>query len=189
MRYGDIDLIGISGKAGSGKDYLATHVLKTFGYNKVCFSWPLKLRVLKSGVGTFEEVFITKPTAVRAELIRIGTEERELDPDHWVKQLRALMELLYHERGETQFCITDVRFLNEAAFVRSLGGKLVRMKHAGLRAYPLAGTKLAEHASECALDHYGGWQFGGWDAVIDNFGHSHAYDMLNVLYDRGVLRG
>ncbi len=62
-----------------------------------------------------------------------GTEyRRKQDPDYWIKQMRAA--LAWHasqEQAPACIVITDVRFANEAALVRELGGQIWRIHRPG----------------------------------------------------------
>jgi hypothetical protein len=60
-------------------------------------------------------------------LQRWGTEfRRSQDPDYWVRQVERWVGRRTG-LGNTRFVITDVRMDNEAALVRRLGGRLVRV--------------------------------------------------------------
>jgi hypothetical protein len=148
-------LIGISGKAGAGKDYVGQY-LRRYGFQNVAFAWPLKAECVKQGTGTFDECFNTKPAHVRHWLQDYGVAMRQLEPDYWVKQLDTLIRTLHSQGGISSFAITDMRFWNELDYVRRNGGKLLRIEH-GDRPYPLAGLTAASHVSETELDDYKGW--------------------------------
>jgi hypothetical protein len=159
-----VEIIGLSGKAGTGKDFVARNILRPLGYQNVAYAWPLKLAAMQNGF-TYEEAFITKPPRVRQWLQEHGTKMRDtVSPTYWVDQLEQLITVLNREGGIEKFVITDVRFYNEFTHVHQLGGKLVRLEH-GDRPYPLQGTAAAEHVSECDLDKL---NTNMWDAVIVN---------------------
>lgn len=56
----------------------------------------------------------------------VGTEliRNQLDPEFWIKHAKLRVET----SDNKNIVFSDVRFLNEAAFVKSLGGKLVRIQ-------------------------------------------------------------
>lgn len=178
-----IEVIGVSGKVGSGKDYMGAHVLRPAGYARWAFAWPMKNEATGHGY-SYEEVHFTKPPAVREFLQRRGTEEgwKKHGRDYWLKITHAWLRTMYEEHGLERVFFTDVRFPHEAEFVRSLGGKVVRMEHGAGRPYPLAGTPAAEHESETALDAY-----AGWDAVIVNSRATTPAHMQAALENAGVL--
>lgn len=173
-------IIGISGKAGSGKDHLG-RLLRRFGYQNVAFAWPLKLEAIARGFA-YEEVFDTKPPQVRAWLQEQGMWRRGQDQDYWVRQLQGLVNVLHKQGGIPNFVITDMRFPNEFAFVRQLGGKTIRLLH-GDRSYPLAGTLAAVHASETALD----GAYVKWDLKITNGLDMTDERLTLALYAAGII--
>jgi hypothetical protein len=68
-----------------------------------------------------------EPRSPRWVLQRWGTEfRRGQDPDYWVRQVERWIGRRTG-LGHTRFVITDVRMDNEAALVRRLGGRLVRV--------------------------------------------------------------
>lgn len=152
-----IDVIGISGKSGSGKNFLSLNVFEPRGYAPWALAWPLKVQVCGMG-HSFEDVFTVKPPVVREALQRIGTEEgRALREDIWVDQTRTWLRVLHDNFGLTKFVITDIRFPNECRMIRELGGKLVRITHGFGLPYKLGNTPAALHASETALDKWHDW--------------------------------
>jgi Deoxynucleotide monophosphate kinase len=168
-----LELAGISGKAGAGKDYVGRY-MRRFGYYNVGFAWALKMDAMAQGIGTREELFVTKPPHIRAWLQDYGTTARRHDPEFWIKRLDALIQTLHYEGGIQRFVITDVRFRNEADYIRQRGGKLIRVQH-GDRPYPLHGTDLAGHMSEIGLDSYHGWDLvliNGLRVTDDQIGHA-----------------
>ena len=71
-----ITVIGLSGKAGSGKDYVAkTCFVQDRGFKNVSLAWHFKIECISRGHATYEEVFVTKPPRVRKLLQILGTEE------------------------------------------------------------------------------------------------------------------
>ena len=77
-----------------------------------------------------------------------GAYRRDQDPDYFVKQTRP--------DGDT--VITDVRFPNEAALVRQLGGQLWQIRRPG---YEAGGTGHASDTDGCEFRP---------DVVLENFG-------------------
>lgn len=159
-------IIGISGKAGSGKDTLAKylrdilpHVDNVPYYEIVHFADLLKEAVQTTCVlddwhtqtqeGKKTELEWLDGMTVREVLQKFGTAIREgVHPDFWV---RALME----GTDDWDIIIPDVRFPNEAEEIRKRGGILVRIEREGAGA--------GNHISETALDDY-----DKWDIVIFN---------------------
>lgn len=118
----NLSLIGLSGKAGAGKDYVATNCLKD--YFKISLADHFKNDIVGKKIFTYEEVYYTKPVHVRHELQQIGTEQGRnvYGEDVWINCIEAWMYSIYRKNGITKFCIPDVRFENEARWINLLGG-------------------------------------------------------------------
>ena len=166
-------LIGISGKIGSGKTALAEELVKLTGFVRVSFADPVKQEVSQIyGVPLEfcyhhkqwacqlrEKYFIdgveyTPPqTTVRDLLQWHGTEvRRKQDLAYWTKQMKGRLNELW-DNDCPWIVIDDVRFEDEAWFVKDNGGILVRID-------PYVGWESgsgARHSSETALDKYEGW--------------------------------
>jgi hypothetical protein len=156
-----IHLIGMVGKAGSGKNYLAKHALLPAGYVPLALANHFKVDAVVRDGAPIDEVFFTqKSDETRALLQRRGTEEGRhvYGEDIWIRTLEAWIAA-FVASGSTRFVITDVRFPNEADWVRQMGGKLVRVTGRG----GLSGA-LSFHPSETALDDYP----GAFDLTLDN---------------------
>lgn len=136
-------LIGLTGHKGAGKDAVAA-VLRQHGYTRIAFADPLKRIALAIGWdGSKEERPACSCCGMlqgRALLQVLGTEgvRQNIREDAWL--LAANHEIGKHER----VVITDVRFLNEAEFVRQSGGEVWRIERPGHGG--------DGHASETELD-------------------------------------
>lgn len=183
-----VQLLGIAGKAGSGKTWLADK-LKAFGFKPWCFAWPIKQNLLRDPDMNFEDVHYLKPPKVRRLLQLAGDVEKATYGDQvYLRQMVAWLRLLSSEHGVRRFAIPDVRFPNEAWLIRRMGGKLVRMQHGPGLPYHLLGSDEAEHPTETALDN---WR--DWDAVITNspsaFTPAHIPVLLKSLnLEPGAMR-
>lgn len=150
-------LIGLYSPAPqSGKTTIAK-VLQSHGYTLVPFAEPLKLMLapLLSSLGyTDLEVhrflYEQKGECVpelgitpRAMLQTLGTEWGRtcISPDVWLKHWKVRVSK--HER----VVVDDVRFVNEAELIRSMGGQVWLIHRPGVR----RGTN---HASEGGLDEW-----------------------------------
>lgn len=92
-----------------------------------------------------------------------GTEiMRYVDPARWFSVLEHTLNEFGPDYGVDICLIPDVRFPNEAEWIKDRGGKLIKvervMPDGSLYVDP---TRSAKHDSERALDSY-----DGWDAVI-----------------------
>jgi hypothetical protein len=149
-------LIALSGKAGSGKDWLTHQVLRPLGFFQVSFADHFKIGTIGKGLATHEEVYHTKPPIVRKFLQEEGTERgRDVYGENiWVDTAFAWMKLFEERNKVSNFVLADVRFPNEADAVRKAGGKVIRV-NAPARASRSALTEAQRmHLSEVALDAY-----------------------------------
>lgn len=156
-------LIGITGKAGAGKDTLATQLIIFFGgeCQRMAFAWPLKRMIdamqgIPTGDGRpndrwedqkFKEQVISRIGRSPRYLAQtLGTEwGRQLVNDNlWVNlTLEAALA------AEGTVIITDVRFDNEAKAVRDAGGAILRIVRPDL-----VEIKEGSHVSEAGVsDH------------------------------------
>ena len=142
-------LIGLTGKAGSGKSFAATHLMQQRGFTRVKFADPLKdmLRALGLCDDEIEGHLKETPCKLlqgktpRLAMQTLGTE--------WGRNMigQELWSSVFSERvmalqacGYDVVC-DDVRFPNEAKLICDLGGTIVRI-HA-----PCSGPTHT-HASE-----------------------------------------
>jgi len=157
-----LSVIGISGKAGSGKDFLACEIFKPRGFMQIALAWPIKaIAYARRPTGTtFEDIYDRKPPEIRKLLQHLGTEEgRDVyGESYWIDQTYALMRMIQRSTGNNQYVITDVRFPNEVEFIHNLGGLVIRVVG---RQSSLADGE--QHRSEIELD-----DFKGFDSIIQN---------------------
>jgi hypothetical protein len=158
---GEVDqLIGLSGKAQCGKNYLARHALIPLGYLPIALADHFKVdAVVRDGAPMDEVFFSDKSPATRDLLQRRGTEEGRwvLGEDIWIRTLEAWISA-HVSKGWRRFVVTDVRFANEAEWVKMMGGHVAQVVGRGG-----LGGSLALHPSETGLDDY-----PAFDAVINN---------------------
>lgn len=140
-----MNLIGITGSAGSGKSTAALYLSQQHGYTHFKFAGALKemLRTLLDLVGETEIERMVEgdlkevPAAslmgntLRHAMQTLGTEwgRDKMGADFWVDicRQRVVKALGAGER----VVIDDVRFENEAAMIRSLGGQVLRLHGRG----------------------------------------------------------
>lgn len=126
-------VVGISGFARSGKD-TAAQALVALGWRRAAFADALKRDVMVTMGSAAEAAGIPKDRfprwawfedpdmkeRLRPLLVEYGRAMRLVDPDYWVRRLRH-----DYVHGPGAFVIPDVRYANEAAWIRGLGGVVV----------------------------------------------------------------
>jgi phosphomevalonate kinase len=158
--------IALSGKRLSGKS-TAARVLKDFGFYSVSFGDCVKDEVAEDHhVSVFD--VIKNKEIYRQALQQKGESRRAEDPTHWIKQLADKMA-----RADAQpykyphIVLDDLRYQNEAQWLRDNGWKLVRID---VNPYVLQERRtlaLGEgydttpdlHISETDLDDWTGWDY------------------------------
>lgn len=147
-----VKLIGIVGRAGSGKSTLASALLALLPRAvPVSLATPFKLEGVALDGLPIEEVFgpADKSPATRQYLQRAGTENgrNTHGEDIWLKHADADIYRL-GRYGIQNVVIDDVRFANEAEWIKAKGGVLVKLVGRGIA---LEGD-AATHPSETAID-------------------------------------
>lgn len=152
-------IVGIFGPARSGKD-TAGVALEALGLHRLAFADPLRAMALRIdpmvAVDGHRHVHLAhvvdevgwesakKLGEVRRFLQRLGAEGlREIDTEFWIRL--ADREVDAHPEGVV---ITDVRFPNEADYVRARGGLLVRISR------PHLGLDDDEYRTHSSESHY-----------------------------------
>lgn len=171
-------LIGLAGFAGSGKDTVR-EMLEAEGFVGLALADPIRqmLRELLTSNGISDD-WMYERALKEAEIPELGVSYRHLaqtlgtewgrsiDPAFWLRLAGAHMDSLT-EDGETHFVISDVRFPNEAAWVRERGGQIWLIDRPGL-------APVRNHPSEAEILSIEA------DQVIDNSGD------MDYLADRVV---
>lgn len=130
-------LIGLTGRAGAGKDTAAAYMAQAHRFMPLAFATPLR-RMLQAGLGLTEEHFATAEKnepidwlnrSPRQLMQTLGTEwaRAHIGPKIWVDVATRELDKL----AGLDVVFTDVRFENEAAMIRERGGIIVRLvRHA-----------------------------------------------------------
>jgi hypothetical protein len=158
-------LIGIAGRAGSGKDTIARHLSVVHGFHVTAFATPLKDILIR--LGLTRDHFATlaaKETPIpalgkspRQMMQTLGTDwgRNMVHEDLWIRVLEH--RLRGYPPGH-DLCVSDVRYNNEARWIREQGGVIWHIARADHE------TTESEHSSEAGvaelLD----------DEIIDNNG-------------------
>lgn len=152
------NIIGLLGPAGSGKDTVR-EILAKHGYYGLAFADPiremLKPLLLACGVDLSymtarhlkEQPMPVLGVSYRQLAQTLGTEwGRAQGPDFWLRIAAAsMMEVSISTFGPPLFVISDVRFPNEAEWIRNLGGQVWRIDRPGV-------APVREHTSETLVE-------------------------------------
>ena len=131
--------IGLVGKAGVGKTTIANILVEKYGFVRLSFAAKLK-EVAAEILGRPID-----KTRDRLFLQTIGAAVRMFDTSAWIRHVwRELRKL----PRDANVVIDDVRYLNEAEFLRDHGFVLVRLYGRGYSLDP----KEATHESEVEQD-------------------------------------
>lgn len=145
-------LIGLTGQAGAGKDTVAAFLEDEYAFERYAFADPIFEMVLalfhRAGISeawATERALKEQPTAIGPSYRRLaqtlGTEwgRHTVADDLWIRV--AELQLAEARRCGLHVVISDVRFVNEAAWIRAQGGVLVRVLRRDL-------PPVAPHVSE-----------------------------------------
>lgn len=172
-------LIGLTGPAGAGKSTAAQHLEEGWAFVELALAEPIRdMLAALFHAADIPDAWMTsralkeQPTPLgfsyRHMAQTLGTEwgRSTLGPGFWLRLATLRLERP-HLQGDS-VVVSDIRFANEAAWLKARGGVLVRIE----RAVPA----IAEHESE---QH---WPELGAEHVIDNNGSRAALcDQLDAL--------
>lgn len=161
-------LIGLAGPMGAGKSSIAAHLHLEHGWHPpVAFADPLKDGICSMFGITREQLEqikraegdLVSGVPMRRALQTLGTEwGRSLSGDIWVEAMRKRINRLMLWQELPGIVIDDVRFENEAAFIRSHHGIVIHVRNGEAR-FP-----RNSHVSEKPLEVQDN------DLTIDNIG-------------------
>lgn len=168
-------VIGLAGRARVGKDTAASFLLAAIGGYRYSFADPMRGMLLQLGIDMNDPYWIERKEDIIPALGRsprylmqtLGTEwgRNLVHPQLWL--LLAQQRLLQNGPG---MIVTDVRFENEADWVRSQGGRVVHILRDDA-------TKVEEHASEAGV------AVADDDLIIHNNGNLEEFqDRLRNLF-------
>jgi len=148
-------IVGLAGLAGVGKDTVADLILEDFHGRRLAFADPLKDAIAEIPLGAatpaqrlrdlenrdLKEAPISdmlRGVTRRKMMVELGQGMRRLHPAFWVEVMASRVDALENTwkwaegMGNTPvddrvLVITDVRFANEAGWIRSKGGFVVKL--------------------------------------------------------------
>lgn len=181
----DIEIYGINGKLGTGKNYVAENILLPMLSEKntviLSFADHFKIDAINKDNIKYEEVFHKKTEKSRIALQKRGTEEgRNVYGEMiWVNVLNTWIKVL-SERGIKRVIIGDVRFKNEANAIKKIGGylininapkrnkeKLLQESNGDMEIY----NQISNHISENDLDNY-----NKFDLILNNDNNENIFN-------------
>jgi hypothetical protein len=152
-----MELIAVTGYAGHGKDTVGAILREQYGFLPIAFADPLRamLGALYAMIGVDLKVMHDRElkeleipglgVSYRRMAQTLGTEwaRHHLYDDFWIQVIAKRLAHLETE-GHNKVVITDLRFINEASWVRSVGGVVWKVSRDGI-------GKLAPHESEIQI--------------------------------------
>ena len=154
-------VIGVSGKLGVGKDFISNIIEQHLSINhkviRLAFADLLKILTMIEYDISFDRVYVKKDEESRQLLQNIGAEYRKKSLDFWIKGIDSQINIFQH-KGFDAFIITDVRYQNEADYIKSIG-KLIRIvapirNQIKLEEESNNNPDIKNHLSETDLDNY-----------------------------------
>jgi hypothetical protein len=127
-----MQLIGLLGHQGVGKNYLAEVILPQILTKEntvvLAFADHFKVDCISKYGANYDKVFGEKDYETRRLLQIAGTEEgrNKYGSDIWIRTLEIWINIL-NSRGVERFIISDVRFQNEVNWIKSLNGIIIKI--------------------------------------------------------------
>lgn len=165
--------IGIAGKKGSGKTTLADRLVAPQFHYRFSFADPIRdaCSVLFDDLCINDLALDWMATDKKAIIPSLGKSRRHIEqtlgtewgrqlihPEIWVILMRARLLSFVKSYPMTKLIvIDDVRFEDEAAFIRSMGGTIIHLHRPSLQ-------EVDPHASEAGIKFY------ECDEVLENVG-------------------
>lgn len=121
-------LIGLVGRARSGKGTVSGHLVEYHGFTRYGFADPLKEMLITAGMCSREDCYENKTDFSRWLMQKIGTEifRKQVDPLYWVKKAEQKIVQLMNE--ERDVVVDDVRMPEEVQAIKNLGGIVVKIE-------------------------------------------------------------
>ena len=187
-------LIGLSGKLGSGKNYIAEKVIAPHYKDKyniliIGFGDQVKNELYARDLElTYDVLYDRKTFASRKKLQEYATENGrdKYNKDMWIRGLDLQIQTFCKRSPkECLIIICDVRFQNEAEYIKKHNGKLFRVfspfrteqRYWQESSNENEFNKISIHQSEIDLDNY------KFDYIIKNDLHELNLNLINnIIY-------
>jgi hypothetical protein len=149
-----MQLIGVSGLKGSGKTTLANYLVQNYGCTRVPFAAPIKDMLAALGLtdeqlnGSEKEIKIDLlcGNSPRFAMQTLGTEwgRMMIGEKIWINAWRKKVETFWLGRSDQPVVCDDVRFPNEVALIKAMGGRVIRVSRPE--------CKTSDHPSEALIE-------------------------------------
>jgi len=174
-------LVGITGRARVGKDTAAGFLAENFGLVQYAMAGPIKDALAAMGFDRrvyddpqIKEIVIDGlGVSYRKMAQTLGTEwGRSIHKDFWL--ILATRNFLMLDKKYLGMVVSDIRFENEAAWVREAGGLVIHIAGPQRSDFAIDG---AGHASEAGVERVQG------DVVVTNTGSpTFMYGQISALF-------
>ena len=161
-------LIGLTGRARSGKSTAAQHLVGTYLLEQYAFADPLRdglMAIFNLDPTDFEGDRKEQPLgwldcSPRQLMQSMGTEwaRNTVHPDVWVKLAEQNLDYMSNALGAVLgFVVSDVRFENEADLIRRRGGTVIHiLRPNALAVNPhISEAGIAANSADLTLPNYG----------------------------------
>lgn len=193
-------IISICGKAGSGKDYIASNYIIPYIKDvlkctvvQLSFADQMKINVMTKYDISYEDLYEIKTQETRKLLQLEGTElgRNIRGQDIWIKYYNNWIKVLKN-RGVDYIITCDLRFQNEFNYLKGKNSIIIKLvapeRHHNRILKESNGNmdiynQFKNHISECDLDNTSDDSF---DLIINNDSNIHEQDFktkINLLYN------
>lgn len=124
-------LIGLFGRARSGKGTVSNHLIRQYGFQRYGFADPLKEMLIKAGMCTREECYEKKTEMSRWLMERVGTNiiREQIDPQFFLNKAEdRIREMLL--QGQS-LVLDDIRLPEEVELIKGMGGLTIKLERIG----------------------------------------------------------
>lgn len=158
-------IIGLSGKMGVGKDFIASNIIQKYfdkiGKKSLIMAFADQLKVntsIKNNIN-INEMYNTKNEKIRKLLQQEGTLNGRMKygENIWINYIDNWINI-YKDRGIEVVIITDCRFKNEIEYIESKNGIVLRIEANDRNKERIHkennNKQIVNHESEIGLDNY-----------------------------------
>jgi len=179
-------LIGVGHKNGRGKDTVANRLVDKHGFIRVSWADSLKEACRVIFLFNDDQLYGDKKEKIdprwgrtpRWILQRFGVEacRNNIDQDIWIKSAWLRIQAIWKDNPNKNIVIPDIRFPNEASFIKKNGGILWRVDR------DIPENESSSHTSETSLDTYKGWD----QVLINNRDITHLYALVDGCLESAI---